>query len=58
MNKKFLIHFLLGIIVALIAAVIMVDGSIFGENTSGIAAVIGIIGIGIIGSSSIWSMKK
>jgi predicted membrane protein len=58
MNKKFVIHFLLGIIVALIAALIMFDGSIFGENTSGIAIVIGMIGIGIIGSSHIWSMKK
>ena len=58
MNKKFLIHFILGIIVALIAAFIMFDGSIFGENNSGIAIVIGIIGIGVIGSSHIWSMKK
>lgn len=58
MNKKFVIHFLLGIIIALIAALIMFDGIIFGENTSGIAIVIGVIGIGIIGSSHIWSMKK
>jgi len=58
MNKKFLIQFVLGIIVALIAAVIMFDGSIFGEDHAGIAIVIGIIGIGIIGSSSIWTLKK
>ena len=58
MNKKFIINFIFGIIIALIAAFIMFDGSIFGENNSGIAIVMGIIGIGIIGSSHIWSMKK
>ena len=58
MNKKFIIHFVLGIIVALIGAFIMFEGSILGENNSGIAIVIGIIGIGIIGSSIIWTFKK
>ena len=57
MNKK-LIQFVLGIIVALIAAFIMFDGSIFGENTTGIAIVIGIIGIGLIATSSPWKAKK
>ncbi len=36
----------------------MFHGNIFEENNSGIATVIGIIGIGIIGSSFIWSIKK
>jgi len=36
----------------------MFHGGIFGENNSGIATIIGIIGIGIIGSSHIWSTKK
>jgi len=59
MNKKFfVIQFFIGIIVALIAAVIMIDGSIFGENHAGIATILGIIGIGIIASSSIWAIKK
>lgn len=59
MNKKFFtIHFAGGIIVALLGAFIMFHGSIFKENNSGIATVIGIIGIGIISSSSMWSMKK
>ena len=44
--------------VALIGAGIMFHGSIFGENNSGIAIVIGIIGIGIISSSNIWNLKK
>ena len=58
MNKKFVIHFILGIIVALLGAGIMFHGSIFGENNSGIATIIGIIGIGIIASSNIWNFKK
>lgn len=59
MEKKFFVlQFVIGIIVALIAAVIMIDGSIFGENHAGIATILGIIGIGIIASSSIWAIKK
>ena len=39
-------------IVCLIGALVMVVGeSVLGENHSGIAAVIGIVGIGIIGTS-------
>ena len=59
MNKKlFVIHFVVGIIVALIGAFIMFHGSIFRENNSGIAIVINIIGIGILASSYVWSTKK
>jgi len=58
MNKKFAIHFLLGIIIVLIGAGIMFHGNIFGENNSGIATIIGFIGICIISSSSIWTFKK
>ena len=59
MNKKFfVIHFVIGIITALTGAFIMFHGSIFEENNSGIATVIGIIGIGIICSSFIWTIKK
>jgi len=63
MNKKVSIQFVLGIIIALTGAAIMFHGSIFGENNSGIATIIGItiigiIGIGIIASSSIWTFKK
>ena len=57
-NKKFSIQFVLGIIIALTGAAIMFHGSIFGENNSGIATIIGIIGICIIASSSIWTFKK
>ena len=58
MNKKFIIHFVLGITVALSGAVIMFHGSIFGENNAGIASTIGMIGVGIICSSIIWTLKK
>jgi hypothetical protein len=41
----------LGVTVCLIGALLMVVGeSVLGENHSGIATVVGIVGIGIIGS--------
>ena len=43
--------FILGILVALTGAFLMWNGSILGENTTGIATVIGIIGIGLIATS-------
>ena len=43
--------FILGILVALIGAFLMWNGSILGENTTGIATVMGIVGIGLIGIS-------
>jgi len=54
--KKML--FVLGIIVALIGAAIMFEVSIFCKRTTGIAIVIGIIGIGIIATSSARKVKK
>ena len=55
MNK---VLFVLGILLALIGAVIMYEGSLFGESTSGVATVIGIIGIGLIATSSPWKVRK
>jgi len=44
--------FVLGILLCLIGALVMVAGeSILGENHTGWAAVIGIVGIGLIGTS-------
>jgi len=40
----------LGVAVCLTGAFLMWDGSMFGENTSGIATIVGIIGIGLIGT--------
>lgn len=48
MNK---VLFSLGIILALIAAGLMFEGSILGERTTGVAIVIGIVGIGLIAKS-------
>jgi len=49
-NKWQYVIFALGASVCLIGALVMVAGeSLLGENHTGIAAVIGIIGIGLIG---------
>ena len=50
--------FLLGLVLALIAAAIMFEGSIFGERTTGIATVIVIVGICLIATSSVQKAKK
>ena len=56
MNKKKL-QFALGIIVALAGASVMFEGSVFGESTTGIAIVMGIVGIGLIATSSVRILK-
>jgi len=53
-----MIQFIIGICVSLIGAGIMFHGNIFGENNSGIATVIGIIGIGLIATSYRFRLKK
>ena len=58
MNKNFSIQLILGIIVALIGAGIMFHGNIFGERNSGIAIIIGIIGICIIATSNVHIWKN
>ena len=50
-------QFIVGICVTLIGAGIMFHGNIFAENNSGIATVIGIIGIGIIATSNFRLLK-
>lgn len=53
-NKKaFYIPFVIGIVISLTAAFFMLDGDILGENTTGIATVIGIVGIGLIATSNV-----
>ena len=56
-RKISLILFIAGICIALIGAGIMFHGNIFGENNSGIATVIGIIGIGVIATSNFRLLK-
>jgi len=45
--------FILGILLSLTGAFLMWNGHVLGENTTGIATVIGIIGIGLIATSSV-----
>jgi len=51
MNKGTLVK-LMGIVICLTAAYMMFHGTIFGENTSGYATVLGIFGIGLISTSN------
>jgi hypothetical protein len=45
--------FALGVSICLVGTLLMVTGgALFGENHTGIAAVVGIVGIGIIGSTA------
>ena len=53
-----LVQFIIGICIALIGAGIMFHGNIFGERNSGIATVIGIIGIGLIATSYRYRLLK
>ncbi len=49
--------FALGVSVCVIAAALMVEGSILGERTTGIATVILIVGIGLIATSGAQLLK-
>lgn len=40
--------FVLGVLLCLVGALLMFEGSVLGERTTGIATVIGIVGIGLI----------
>jgi len=55
MNK---IVFVLGIILALIGAALMIEGSILGERTIPAAIMISLVGICLIAISSQWKAKK
>lgn len=49
--------FILGLTLALIGAGVMFHGNILGENNSGIATIIGIVGIGLIATSNFRLIK-
>jgi hypothetical protein len=44
-------QFWLGLVLALVGAALMFEGSVLGENTTGIATVVGIVGIVLIATS-------
>jgi len=52
-KKVFFAQWIVGIVIALTAAIFMFDGNILGENTSGISTVMGIVGICLIATSSV-----
>jgi hypothetical protein len=52
-KKAFFAQWIMGLILALIGAFFMFDGDILGENTTGIARVVGIVGIGLIATSNV-----
>jgi len=56
--KKRLIQFIVGIVVALTGAFFMFEGSLLGENNTGIAIVIGVVGILLIATSKYRLMGK
>jgi len=52
-KKAFFAQWIIGLVIALTAAIFMFDGDILGENTSGISTVMGIVGICLISTSSV-----
>jgi len=52
-KKAFFEQWIIGIVLALVAAIFMFDGDILGENTVGISTVLGIIGICLIATSNV-----
>ena len=52
-KTAFFAQWIIGLVVALTAAIFMFDGDILGENTAGISTVLGIIGIGLIATSNV-----
>ena len=52
-KRAFFAQWIIGIVLAVIAAIFMFDGDILGENTAGISTVIGIVGIGLIATSNV-----
>jgi hypothetical protein len=51
------VSFVLGISLCLIGALLMFEGSILGERTTGIATLFGIVGIGLIATSGVRLLK-
>ncbi|HJX69100.1 MAG TPA: hypothetical protein VJ406_02635 [Dehalococcoidia bacterium] len=52
-KRAFFAQWIIGIVLALAAAIFMFDGDILGENTTGISTVLGIIGICLIATSNV-----
>ena len=59
-KKAFFAQWIIGLVIAVIAAIFMFDGDILGENTVGISTVMGIVGICLIATSNgtLLSLKR
>ena len=57
-KKSFFPLFITGLALALTGAFFMFDGDILVENTTGIATIIGIVGIGLIAASNFIFLKR
>jgi ABC-type Mn2+/Zn2+ transport system permease subunit len=57
-NKWSEIQFVIGLLCALTGAMLMLHGTVFGDNTTGIAIVLGICGITLISNSPKGLKKK
>ena len=52
-KKAFYAQWIIGLVIAVIAAIFMFDGDILGENTTGISTLMGIVGICLIATSNV-----
>jgi uncharacterized membrane protein YtjA (UPF0391 family) len=52
-KKAFFTQWIIGLVIAVIAAIFMFDGDILGENTTGISTIMGIVGICLIATSNV-----
>jgi membrane protein CcdC involved in cytochrome C biogenesis len=52
-KKAFFAQWIIGLVIAVIAAIFMFDGDILGERTVGISTVMGIVGICLIATSNV-----
>ena len=52
-KKAFYAQWIIGLVLALVAAAFMFDGDILGENTTGISTIMGIVGICLIATSNV-----
>ena len=51
-KKAFLVQFIIGLLCSIFGAFLMFNGELFGDNTTGIARIVGIVGICLIATSS------
>ncbi|MBR9705365.1 hypothetical protein GOV12_08175 [Candidatus Pacearchaeota archaeon] len=58
MNKTSLMVFIIGLLISLVGAYFMYNGKILGDNTVGIARILGIVGILLIVLANVFNVIK